>query len=77
MNAAAENGVRILPVDSEHCAVFQCINDSRNGKNSIKNVILTAFRRTVQRIHRRKACGGYKGAGAQSSYMENGSENHN
>ena len=42
MNAAAENGVRILPVDSEHCAVFQCINDSRNGKNSIKNVILTA-----------------------------------
>lgn len=32
MNAAAENGVRILPVDSEHCAVFQCINDSRNGK---------------------------------------------
>lgn len=42
MNAAAENGVRVLPVDSEHCAVFQCINDSRNGKNSIKNVILTA-----------------------------------
>ena len=42
MNAAAENGVRILTVDSEHCAVFQCINDSRNGKNSIKNVILTA-----------------------------------
>lgn len=42
MNAAAANGVRILPVDSEHCAVFQCINDSRNGKNSIKNVILTA-----------------------------------
>ncbi len=42
MNAAADNGVRILPVDSEHCAVFQCINDSRNGKNSIKNIILTA-----------------------------------
>lgn len=42
MDAAAANRVKILPVDSEHCAVFQCINDSRNGKNSIKNVILTA-----------------------------------
>jgi 1-deoxy-D-xylulose-5-phosphate reductoisomerase len=26
MGLAAESGARILPVDSEHCAVFQCLN---------------------------------------------------
>jgi 1-deoxy-D-xylulose-5-phosphate reductoisomerase len=40
MNAAKENGIEILPVDSEHCAIFQCL---RSGKNEeIKNLILTA-----------------------------------
>ena len=40
MAAARENDVEILPVDSEHCAIFQCL---RSGKQSeIKNIILTA-----------------------------------
>ena len=40
MKAAKENGIEILPVDSEHCAIFQCL---RSGKNEeIKNLILTA-----------------------------------
>lgn len=40
MTAAKENGIEILPVDSEHCAIFQCL---RSGKNEeIKNLILTA-----------------------------------
>lgn len=40
MQAAKENGNDILPVDSEHCAIFQCL---RSGKNKeIKNIILTA-----------------------------------
>ncbi len=40
MKAAKENGIEILPVDSEHCAIFQCL---RSGKNDeIKNLILTA-----------------------------------
>lgn len=33
-----ENGVKILPVDSEHSAIFQCIN---GGKN-VKHLIITA-----------------------------------
>jgi len=35
---ARERGVKILPVDSEHSAVFQAVD----GKNPIKRIILTA-----------------------------------
>ncbi len=38
--AASENNVKILPVDSEHSAIFQCIGDSRH--EDIEKVILTA-----------------------------------
>ena len=40
MAEASKRGVRIIPVDSEHSAVFQCI-DARNHKE-IKRIILTA-----------------------------------
>ena len=33
MKLARENNVQILPVDSEHSAIFQCINGSKNVKN--------------------------------------------
>lgn len=41
MNAAAEKGISILPVDSEHSAIFQSMQGYR-GKNQIKRLILTA-----------------------------------
>ncbi|MFP3999029.1 MAG: 1-deoxy-D-xylulose-5-phosphate reductoisomerase [Desulfobacterales bacterium] len=37
---AAEHGVSILPIDSEHSAVFQCI--SGNRKDDIDRILLTA-----------------------------------
>lgn len=40
-NAAKENGVSILPVDSEHSAIFQAMQGSPN-KQAIKKIILTA-----------------------------------
>lgn len=40
MRAAAENGVDILPVDSEHSAIFQCLQGA--GDNKIKKILLTA-----------------------------------
>jgi len=40
METAAKNGARILPVDSEHNAIFQCIDGK--PKESIKRIILTA-----------------------------------
>lgn len=39
MEKAAEKGVGILPVDSEHSAVFQCMQG--NEKKSVKRIILT------------------------------------
>ncbi len=40
MRAAREKGVEILPVDSEHCAIFQCL---KSGKaKEVKKILLTA-----------------------------------
>lgn len=38
--AAAKKNVRILPVDSEHSAIFQCLEGNR--KEDLKRIILTA-----------------------------------
>ena len=40
MKAAKENGVNILPVDSEHSAIFQCLNGE--NKKQVNRLILTA-----------------------------------
>jgi 1-deoxy-D-xylulose-5-phosphate reductoisomerase len=39
---AAEKGVRILPVDSEHNAIFQCLEGHRGHSSEISRLILTA-----------------------------------
>lgn len=40
MSEAHRNNIEILPVDSEHCAIFQCL---RSGSNKeIKKILLTA-----------------------------------
>lgn len=41
MEAARQNGVDILPVDSEHSAIFQCLQGSPGGR-AVKRLILTA-----------------------------------
>jgi 1-deoxy-D-xylulose-5-phosphate reductoisomerase len=40
MKKAKEKGVNIIPVDSEHSAIFQCLNGENN--KSIEKLILTA-----------------------------------
>ena len=47
MKAAAEKGVKILPVDSEHSAIFQSLQGNRKGlqgemDNDISRILLTA-----------------------------------
>lgn len=50
MRTARENGVRLLPVDSEHSAIFQCLQGTRNGgwvppmtaPDGVRRLILTA-----------------------------------
>lgn len=40
MNLAKEKNVKILPIDSEHSAVFQCLEG--NDKKALQRIILTA-----------------------------------
>jgi len=37
---ARNNGVRLLPVDSEHSAIFQCLQGNR--REEVEQIILTA-----------------------------------
>ena len=50
MSAAAKKGVNVLPVDSEHNAIFQCLDGHRGGEKEVSRLILTAsggpFRKT-------------------------------
>ena len=51
--AAARKGVRILPVDSEHSAIFQCLQGA--SENKISKILLTAsggpfFGKTVEEL---------------------------
>lgn len=53
MAAARENGVPVLPVDSEHSAIFQCLRG--NAGAQVKRLILTAsggpfFGRTAEQL---------------------------
>lgn len=41
MRAAAEKGVKIYPVDSEHSAIFQCLQGAPENR-AVKRIILTA-----------------------------------
>jgi 1-deoxy-D-xylulose-5-phosphate reductoisomerase len=43
VTAAAEaKGVKLLPVDSEHNAIFQCLDGHRGGEKEVSRLILTA-----------------------------------
>jgi 1-deoxy-D-xylulose-5-phosphate reductoisomerase len=48
MQVAKKSGARLLPVDSEHNAIFQCFDSAQSG--SVRRIVLTAsggpFRRT-------------------------------
>ena len=50
MAAAERKGVKVLPVDSEHNAIFQCLNGHEGGEREVSRLILTAsggpFRQT-------------------------------
>lgn len=40
--AAERTGVRLLPVDSEHNAIFQCLDGHRGGPDEVSRLVLTA-----------------------------------
>ncbi|MBN1662273.1 MAG: 1-deoxy-D-xylulose-5-phosphate reductoisomerase [Deltaproteobacteria bacterium] len=52
---AAEKGVHILPVDSEHSAVFQCLEG--HDRKAIRRIILTASGGPFRKFSRRQLAG--------------------
>lgn len=40
--AAERRGVKLLPVDSEHNAIFQCLDGHRGGESEVSRLVLTA-----------------------------------
>lgn len=42
LSRAKEKGVKFLPVDSEHSAIFQCLDSEHNSRNSVRRLIITA-----------------------------------
>jgi 1-deoxy-D-xylulose-5-phosphate reductoisomerase len=42
MNSARKKGVNILPVDSEHNAIFQCLEGHKGGSDEVRRLIVTA-----------------------------------
>ncbi|MBC8127975.1 MAG: 1-deoxy-D-xylulose-5-phosphate reductoisomerase [Gloeobacteraceae cyanobacterium ES-bin-144] len=41
-SAARRKGVKLLPVDSEHNAIFQCLDGHRGGEAEVSRLVLTA-----------------------------------
>ncbi len=63
MKAAAEKGVHIYPVDSEHSAIFQCLQG--NAMNRVRKIILTAsggpfFGKTTEELRNVRAADALK-----------------
>ncbi|MBN1547085.1 MAG: 1-deoxy-D-xylulose-5-phosphate reductoisomerase [Syntrophaceae bacterium] len=54
MNAAKKNKVRIIPVDSEHSAIFQCLKGNR--KKDVKRIILTASGGPFREMQNKDLC---------------------
>ncbi len=42
MKRAAEKGINVLPVDSEHNAIYQCLQGNHGGAEQVSRLILTA-----------------------------------
>jgi len=42
LSQASENNSRIIPIDSEHNAIYQVLNNEKNIESQVKKVILTA-----------------------------------
>ncbi len=47
--ARATPGAELVPVDSEHCAVHQCLRGSDDPDAEVARIVLTAVRRAVPR----------------------------
>ena len=74
MRAAAKRRIEVLPIDSEHCAVHQCL---RAGQpKEVKRIILTASGGPFLKTPRRLFDSISPAAGLEASNMEDGGKDH-
>jgi len=71
MEKARRAGVQVLPVDSEHNAIFQCLNGSHRLPPDSDGL-----RRTLPHLEQGRPGTRYAGTGPQASHLEHGPQNH-
>lgn len=74
MDAVKRRGVRLLPVDSEHCAIFQSLLAGRPKGDP--QALADCLRRSVLRQKAGGAQNREKGTGAETSQLEHGRQDH-
>ena len=74
MKAARERGVRVLPVDSEHNAIFQCL-EGRDTRD-VKRLILTASGGPFRKTARDELARRHSGASVATPDMGDGQQDH-
>ena len=67
-------GVKLLPADSEHSAIFQCLQGLPAG--GLRRIILTAFGRFFSRLAERQISSSNSSRGFETSELVDGTENH-
>ncbi len=75
MEAARKRNLSILPVDSEHSAIFQCLQGCPE-RGALKKLILTASGGPFFGKSRGGACGRHPGAGPAPPQLGHGRQNH-
>jgi len=77
MNEARKHGVRVLAVDSEHSAIFQCLDGKPT--NSVRKLLTDCERRTVpqqDRLAEGKIFRDHRRTRAQASVVGDGPQDH-
>ncbi len=74
MALAARTGAEILPIDSEHSAVFQCLQSGRRGE--VRRIILTASGGPFRNFTPEQLARVSVEQVARASHLGHGSENH-
>ena len=74
MKLAAEHKVPILPVDSEHSAIFQCLTGAYD--NPIENILLTASGGPFRTKSLEELATVTKAQALEASELDDGGEDH-
>lgn len=72
-DAAAWSGSQVVPVDSEHSAIFQCLQGCQD-RGEVRRLILTGLRRPLLGMERGGPCRSDGRAGSGPSQLEYGGQ---